>query len=261
MFKHLNIMTKTSQSNALLTPVRIGAGEPLHRQVEDRIRQFAAQPEFQDGALLPDELTMANRLGVSRGTARAALARLVSAGLLERRAGVGTRVARPRAESGIRAWRSFSREMAAKGIKVENYGSDFRSYAATAEVAQALQVELGTMVQRIDRLRGWDGLPVLLSRSWLHPRLRLSREPDFSLPLYDLLEKETGVVADAAREDFTAIAAGAVAARRLGVKTGTPLLLRCHTVYDARGRPIEYAEVQYVSSRFTLTLDLKREQA
>ena len=39
----------------------------------------------------------------------------------------------------------------------------------------------------------------------------------------------------------------------------TPLLLRRHTVSDANGRPIEYAEVQYVSERFTLTLDLRRE--
>jgi DNA-binding GntR family transcriptional regulator len=45
------------------------------------------------------------------------------------------------------------------------------------------------------------------------------------------------------------------------VRPGSPLLLRCHTVFDASGRPIEYAEVQYVSSRFTLTLDLRRDQA
>src|SRR5581483_5238540 len=224
---------------SVLSPVDTSGGEPLHRQVEARLRQLAALPEFQAGALLPDELTMANRLGVSRGTARAALTRLVYDGVLERKAGIGTKVAPPRGESGIRAWRSFSREMAAKGIAVQNFRTELRKFAAPPEVARALRLAGGTAV--------------LLSRSWLHPRLRRSGREDFTQPLYDLLEKESGVIAESAREDFVATSATAVVAKRLRVRAGTPLLLRCHTVADAAGRPIEYAEVQYVSSRFTLT--------
>lgn len=254
-------MTDLSRALALLQPVQPGNGEPLHRQVEARIRAVAALPEFQNGTLLPDEFTMANRLAVSRGTARAALARLVQEGVLERKAGIGTRVAQPKAESGIRAWRSFSREMAAKGITVENFSTDFGLHPAPAEAAEALRIEPGTELFRLDRVRGWDGQPVLLSRSWFHPRLRLTGKEDVSAPLYEWLERQTGIAPATAREDFTAIAADAATAKRLQVKVRTPLLLRSHTVMDARGRPIEYAQVQYVSSRFTLTLDLRREQA
>jgi GntR family transcriptional regulator len=244
---------------SVLTPLDPAGGEPLHRKVEARLRELAALPEYQGGAFLPDELTMASRLGVSRGTARAALTRLVYAGVLERKPGVGTKVARPRGESGIRAWRSFSREMAAKGIAVQNFSTDFGRSPATPEVAAALRIVAGASVQRLDRIRGWDGRPVLLSRSWLHPRLRLSEGLDFAKPLYDLLEQETGAVADSAEENFTAVNASAALARKLKVRAGSPLLLRRHTVCDAGGRPIEYAEVHYVSARFTLTLDLRRE--
>lgn len=249
-----------SSSSPALRPVRPSGGQPLHRQVEEQLRALAAQPEYRQGALLPDELTLAGRLGVSRGTARAALLRLVQEGVLERRAGVGTRVAQPRAESGIRAWRSFSREMAAKGIVVQNFTLDYGPHSAGERAARALQIESETEVYRLDRVRGWDGQPVLYSRSWFHPRLRLSGGEDFSRPLYDVLESAAGVVPDSAREEFTAVAAGAALARRLAVPPGTPLLLRAHTVSDARGRPLEYAEVHYVSSRFTLSLDLRREQ-
>src|SRR5262249_44450099 len=159
---------------------------------------------YQQGAFLPDELTMASRLGVSRGTARAALTRLVYDGVLERKPGVGTKVARPRGESGIRAWRRFSREMAAKGIAVRNFSTGVRTYPATTAVAEALRIAKGASVRRLDRVRGWDGRPVLLSRSWLHPRLGLGAELDFSQPLYDLLERETGAVADSAQENFAA---------------------------------------------------------
>ena len=102
-------MAQPTRALALLRPVHPGNGEPLHRQVEARLRALAARPEFQHGALLPDEFTLANRLAVSRGTARAALIRRAQEGVLERKAGIGTRVARPKAESGSQAWRSFSR--------------------------------------------------------------------------------------------------------------------------------------------------------
>lgn len=252
--------TDTPPGFAALTPIHVDNGQPLHRQVEAQIRVLAALPRYKKGALLPDELTIAERLGVSRGTARAALLRLVQEGVLERKAGIGTRVARPRAESGIRAWRSFSREMAAKGIQVQNFSLEYARQPVTQRAASALEVGLEDRVYRLDRVRGWEGQPVLCSRSWFHPRLRLTGSEDFSRPLYDVLESATGAVPDTAREEFTAVTASAALAKRLDVNPGAPLLLRSHTVCDARGRALEYAEVHYVSSRFTLSLDLKREQ-
>jgi len=253
----------SKEVDALLTalaPLHAESRQPLHRLVETRLRSLAALVEFKDGGLLPDELTIANRLGVSRGTARAALSRLVQEGVLERKAGVGTRAVRPRAESAIRAWRSFSREMASQGITVVNFASDYGAHRASDRAAVALQIGADTPVLRLDRVRGWAGQPVLYSRSWFHPRLRLAGNEDFSRPLYDVIESATGIVVDNAREEFSAVTATPSLARRLAVKKNTPLLLRCHTVGDASGRAIEYAEVHYVSSRFTLSLDLRRDQ-
>src|SRR5512143_3576833 len=92
---------------------------PLHAQVEQLLRALILQPEYQKGALLPDEVTLAAKLGVSRGTVRSGISKLVFEGALERKAGIGTRVSQQRHESGIRAWRSFTMEMASKGIAVK----------------------------------------------------------------------------------------------------------------------------------------------
>jgi GntR family transcriptional regulator len=146
---------------------------PLRAQVEALLRQLVQQPEYQKGALLPDEVALAARLGVSRGTVRSGISKLVFEGLLERKAGVGTRVASRSLESGIRAWRSFTREMAAKGIKVENFQQSYACVEASPEAAEALQVEPGTKLWRLGRVRGWNAEPVLHSTSWFHPRLRL----------------------------------------------------------------------------------------
>ena len=216
-------------------------------------------PEFQNGALLPDELKLANRFGVSRGTVRVALTRLVNHHLLERKAGVGTRVLPAPAESSIGEWRSFSREMARRNITVESYFLKAHRFAATDRVAEALKIAAGTEVLRLDRVRGWEKQPVLHSRSWFHPRVRLTEAADFAQPLYDLIQAETGSVAEGAREELSAVRATAALARHLKVPTGEPLLLRCHTVFDTGKRPMEFADVHYVSARFTLTLDLKRE--
>jgi len=232
---------------------------PLHAQVEQELRRMLTLPEFQNGALLPDELRLANRFGVSRGTLRAGIAQLVHEGLIERKAGVGTRVRPQSAESGIGAWRSFSREMARKGLQVENFRQDFQLLAADDAAAGSLQVKPGMKLWRLDRVRGWNRRPVLHTRSWFHPRLGLTGREDFSRPLYEVVEAATGVVAENAREEFAAVLASAPLARLLSIKVGEPLLLRTHTVFDAGGRPIEFAQVHYVSARFRLTLDLRRD--
>ena len=57
------------------------------------------------------------------------------------------------------------------------------------------------------------------------------------------------------------MAANATLAKLLDVKRGGPLLLRSHTVLDAGGRLIEFAQVHYVSgARTTLTLEIRRDE-
>jgi GntR family transcriptional regulator len=231
---------------------------PLHAQVESLLRRLIRQPEYQNGALLPDEVRLATELGVSRGTVRLGVTKLVHEGLIERKAGVGTRVCNSHVESGIRAWRSFSREMASKGITVENFHLKYRLVEIKPAVAAALQLDGRQRVWQLERVRGWNRKPVLRTLSWFHPRLGLKGDETFARPLYEILEERSGIRPHHARESFTAVTSDTVESRLLQTPKGTPLLLRRHTVFDAGGRPFEYAEVRYVSSRFELTLDLKR---
>lgn len=231
---------------------------PLRAQVESLLRKLVRQPEYQKGALLPDEIALAAHLGVSRGTVRSGISKLVFEGMLDRKAGVGTRVSNGHLESGIRNWHSFTREMASKGITVQNFQMEYRQVKASKDAALTLQLNAGTPIWRLDRVRGWEGKPVLQSTSWFHPRLKLDGSEETSQPLYEMIEKIAGASPHHAREEFLAVSADARMARLLEVDRGTPVLLRRHTVFDASNRPFEFAEVRYVSSRFTLTLDMRR---
>ncbi|WP_353065369.1 GntR family transcriptional regulator [Arcanobacterium hippocoleae] len=65
---------------------------PLYQQILEPISQLIKNGTLQPNQLLEDEISMANRLNISRPTARRALQELVDSGLLVRRRGVGTRV-------------------------------------------------------------------------------------------------------------------------------------------------------------------------
>ena len=232
--------------------------EPLHRQIEKWLRRLIRRPEHRAGRPLPDEITLARRLGVSRNTLRAALAPLIYEGLLARTPRVGTRVVRQSVETSLAAWGSFTDEMRRKGIEVENLETALSLVRAGPAEAAALGVDRGAEVWRLRRLRGWGGRPALLACSWLHPRLGIRGDEDFERPLYEVIRRASGVVAATSREEITAVRADAALRRALRVPRGAPVLLRTRTILDGRGVPLEFNRNYYRVDRYALTLELRR---
>ena len=66
--------------------------KPRYAELGDLLQAAIEKGEYAVGTLLPTELELCERFSVSRHTARAALAQLISAGLVQRRPGAGTRV-------------------------------------------------------------------------------------------------------------------------------------------------------------------------
>ncbi len=246
----------TSKSKVLRLDHR--SSLPLHAQAEQQVRELIQRPDYRSGGLLPDEVSLARLLGISRNTLRAAIGRLVAEGRLERKAGIGTRVVEPRVHSGVGAWHSFTREMAAKGVQVETHSVKASSVPAPTEVARSLKIAEGTPVLCLDRVRGWEGQAEVHFRSYFHPRLGLTEQSDFSGPLYELIQKECSIVADQSLEELKAVNADKRMARLLSVPVGTALLRRDRTVLDTGRRPMEFAVVHYRCERFTLTLNLRQ---
>jgi len=244
----------------LIKPLNRASSVPLHAQAEEMLRAMAAEPRYQKGELLPDEVTLAQRFAISRNTLRAAITRLVLEGMLERRPGVGTRVRRGSTSSGLGAWLSFTREMAHKGIQVQTFALDASKVRVAQEAASALQVPLGRSLLRLDRLRGWEGIPCVHFRSYLHPRLGLEAGDDFSGPLYDLAAQRTRIRPDHSYLEIAAVAAEPWLAELLQVEAGSPLLVRKQIVYDKSGHPLEFAIDHIRSDRFTLTLTARSHQ-
>lgn len=67
---------------------------PLWRQVYAQLRESISNGALPAGALIPPSRSLARELKVSRNTVEGALMKLANEGLIERRVGSGTRVAR-----------------------------------------------------------------------------------------------------------------------------------------------------------------------
>lgn len=74
------------------------SGIPLYYQIKELIKKKIDNGEWKGGDKIPNELEMAENLQVSRSTIRQAILDLVNEGILTRKKGVGTFVAKPKYE-------------------------------------------------------------------------------------------------------------------------------------------------------------------
>ncbi len=251
-------MKKTFREEDIEFQIDHNSSIPLHVQVEDLIRKLIKSPAYQNGKLLPKEVELAKRLGISRNTIRQATNKLKNENLLVRKKGVGTRTVRKTVSTKLSNWWSFSEEMHNKGMEFVNYDIKVSWIAAEPEVAASLQIKEGREVLKMERLRGLDKGPFVYFISYFHPRVGLTGKEDFSKHLYEILENDYATVPSVSKEKISAILANEEIAKELGVKIGELLLFRKRLVCDPGDRPIEYNLGYYRADSFTYEIDIKR---
>ena len=234
-------------------------GIPLHLQVENLFRELIEEPNYQKGKLLPKEVEIANQLGISRNTVRQAISKLVIEGLLERKKGVGTKVATQNISTQLQSWMSFTQEMNQKGIVFKNYEITVETVKASEEVATTLEIKENTEVLKLSRLRGDVDGPFVYFVSWLHPRIGLTKKEDFTRPLYEIIENDHSIIVDLSREEIKAMSADNFISEKLLLPENDPILERIRKVYDPGKRPIEYCIGYYRADKFSYSIDIKRE--
>jgi GntR family transcriptional regulator len=234
---------------------------PLYLQAEMVIRELIQLQEYQDGKLLPDEVTMAKQMGVSRNTVRQAMDRLVYEGVITRKKGVGTKVAFKSVTTQLENWHSFSHEMSDQGISIENVEINVKWEIPPKEVVTFFAIDERRTVLRLDRLRRLAKGGLVSFTSWLHPRLNLDGNEDYiNLPLYDLIEQVSGHVPTVSNEEIGARGADAAESKRINVRQGAHVLVRKRRVYDDHERPIEFNVGVYDAELFTYSIKIIRQE-
>jgi len=214
---------------------------PLHAQIEKYLRRLISLEEYKNGNnLLPTEVTLSKKLGVSRNTVRQAVNALVNEGLIERKKGVGSKVVHKKITTRLDNWISFTKEMRNQGIDVVNYMVQNTLVNAPNEINDALTISQSKEIWKLEKIRGSKDAKYLYSVSYFHPRVGITGNENFNTPLYELLEKEHDIIVSTSKEKISAISASKKMSLLLDVEKKTPILKRERIVCDLGDRPVEY---------------------
>lgn len=235
------------------------SSKPLHQQAEDLLREMIQQEAYRKGKLLPNEVELSKELNISRNTLRQAINRLVFEGLLVRKKGYGTTVAPQNVMSNARNWMSFSQEMHALGMVVQNFELHISRKSPPKEAAEFLDAPDGEKLLCLERLRGRPGLPFVYFISYFNPAIPMTGEEDMSTPLYENLNRNYGILVKTSRERIYARSASPELAEKLDIAPGDPILVRKRFVLDIHERPVEYNIGYYRADSFTYTIEFTNE--
>jgi GntR family transcriptional regulator len=223
----------------------------------DVVRQhiLALIENTRPGPGLASERELAQRLGVSRPTVRAALDDLTRDGLLVRQRGRGT----------FTSPHKVTQELAA-GMAAPPAEGDWTSWVVSFDIAPALppaaarlDLDPGEPVLRVTRVRLVDGEPIAIERLELPAALVPGIEPaDLeSGNFYQLLRSRFGVSVREAVQSIEPSFTNPDQAELLDVPVYTPLLQIERTTRDTTGRIVEATRSVYRGDRYRITSSLR----
>ncbi|HEX3211393.1 MAG TPA: GntR family transcriptional regulator [Actinomycetota bacterium] len=242
-------------------PQRATGSRPRLRSVsvQDELKQRIDRGELPAGTRLPSEPELAAELQVSRATLREALRAMELEGLLRRRQGSGTFVAEhPRMANSLDVNYGVTDAIRAAGMTAGIADGRHWVEPASAGEAALLELEPGQDVLVIERLRTAEGKPVVLSRDLFPSRLVEGRElvvqQMLERSIYDVLERELGIVISHGVARFRPVRADHAVAGRLGVPRGELLLYLWQVDYAQDGVPVVSSHEFHLADAFDFTV-------
>ena len=234
-----------------------GRGQtPLYQQLREHVLRMIRSGQLEPGGALPAERALADLLGVSRLTVRKAFVSLVAEGVLVRRQGSGTFVAR-RFEQPLSFLSGFSQDMRARGMEPGSKQVRRSMGKATPEEAMALSLSPGEAVARICRVRTADDLPMAIECATL-PAEFVPDVNEVGDSLYNYL-KSHNLQPVRALQRLRAVAAPEEEARLLGIAPGAPVLYIQRVSFLPGGRPLEFTRSHYRGDRYDFVTELRAE--
>lgn len=233
---------------------------PLYYQIQRHFLQQIRSGVFKPGQILPSELEIAGKFGVSRMTGRHALKSLRDLGVTYSVRGKGTFVSAIKWEKDFRQVLSFTEEMQARGMRPKSKLISFEIIPADTEAAGALQLSPREPVASLRRIRSANSAPVGIEWSRIPVRLcpDLLQVFDPGASLYAILEQHYGIRLSIAEEIIEAGLAGAEEARLLKTTARSPVFLFTRVSYVESGAPVEFVKSVYRADRYKIVNRLTR---
>ena len=237
------------------------ASNPRYLILAETLRQQINGGKYKPGDKLPSESELRFDHGVSRGTVVRAIEQLVSEGIVHRKQGAGSFVARPSLHRRAGKLLSFSESAANDGLR----STQKLVSIGNASTEQIREFHCDGPALYLKRIRYLDGIPCAVHSSIVPANVarkvsslsgenRLALEqPDFSL--YEALDGAGHTVREA-QERVTTRLADPEECALLNISHPSPVMVVFRRSYDASERLVEAVEAVYHGEFYTFDFRL-----
>jgi GntR family transcriptional regulator len=208
--------------------------KPLFSRIQEYIADLILTGKLKPESKIQSEREFSEDLGVSRMTVRKALTELVNEGLLERKHGSGTYVAKPKITYDAREMVNYVQAMQRRNIATASQLLEFDEMVASRRLADILKVEIGNPLYRVSLLRFANRVPVILERGFF-PCARFPKLEDWDLEkssTLDLLTSVYDIKPGLISQTVEAVSAVDTVAQQLRVEDGFPLIMLSRIIYS-----------------------------
>ena len=232
---------------------------PYYIQLMEILKTKIDNKEWNPGDRIPGENELCETYQISRTVVRQALKELEIAGTINRRKGKGTFIAPPKISEGlIQKVTGFYQDMTERGLNPLTKVLHNKVIPCSEKVARFLEIDPGTQVIDVQRLRFVNGEPIQLVTTYVPyaicPALATSDLTDKSL--YGFLEKESGILIAMSRRYIEAVPANENEAALLEINRGVPLIMLDSISYTSDGKPVEYYHALHRGDRSRFEVEL-----
>ena len=222
----------------------------IYKSIADRLRLRLNSSDYNIGSPLPGEKALAKEFGVARMTIRKALDLLVSWGLVERRHGSGTFVARKDVHHETTNLTGLVEVLRQQGKEVQSKVLQFEVMPAPPAIASQLRIQVDERIYFSRRVRYVDGKPLMLEDSFMPVKLfRNLSLAHLEGSKFDYIEKECGITISGNYESLTPV---------LADKQLPPLLRITSLPYSDSGEFLNYSVMFRNTSDYQVDYHLRR---
>jgi GntR family transcriptional regulator len=238
---------------------------PKHKTLTDEtvtaIYDAVQQGKFPAGSQLPPEIELMSSLRISRTTVREALRTLEEQGVIYRRRGLGTYVSEKPIEKDLSFNFGITEMISQAGFTPGSTQEEIRYEKAAGRVAERLEVEEGTPIVILDRVRTANDIPVVWSLDMVPAVLINNEQPTVAefeaQSFYEFIEKNHKIRIYQGMAKIRPMLATKEIASKLQIRFHDLLLLITQVDYSADHRPVIYSIEYHLPDKFSFVINRK----
>ncbi|MFC0225281.1 GntR family transcriptional regulator [Serratia aquatilis] len=232
----------------------------IYKSIADQLRIRLNSADYNIGSPLPSEKRLAEEFDVSRMTIRKAVDLLIGWGLVIRRHGSGTYVAKKDVYHETTNLTGFIEVMRNQGKQVVSEVLEFVVMPAPPAIASQLRIKIDERIYYSRRVRFVEGKPLMVEDSYMPFKLfRNLSVAHLEGSKFSYIEDECKIVICGNYESLTPVLADKKMAALLNIEQQTPILRITSLSYSDDGQFLNYSVMFRNASEYQVDYHLRRE--